>query len=182
MNFDNYTERSQGFIQSAQSLALRSGHQRLTPEHLLKVLLDDKEGLAANLIRAAGGDPERALADRGRARQAAEGRRRRRRPGLSGARNGAPLRPGRETRGEGRRQLRHRRAAAAGAGLGERHARGRASSRMPASRRRALNARDQRSAQGPHGRQRLRRGGLRRAEEIRPRPDRRRRATASSTR
>jgi ATP-dependent Clp protease ATP-binding subunit ClpB len=62
MNFDIYTERSKGFIQSAQGLALRSGHQRLTPEHLLKVLLDDKEGLAANLIRAAGGQPERALA------------------------------------------------------------------------------------------------------------------------
>ena len=62
MNFDIYTERSKGFIQSAQGLALRSGHQRLTPEHLLKVLLEDKEGLAANLIRAAGGQPERALA------------------------------------------------------------------------------------------------------------------------
>jgi ATP-dependent Clp protease ATP-binding subunit ClpB len=61
MNFDIYTERSKGFVQSAQTLALRSGHQRLTPEHLLKVLLDDKEGLAANLIRAAGGHPERAL-------------------------------------------------------------------------------------------------------------------------
>ncbi len=61
MNFDIYTERSKGFIQSAQGLALRAGHQRLTPEHLLKVLLDDKEGLAANLIRAAGGQPERAL-------------------------------------------------------------------------------------------------------------------------
>ncbi len=62
MNFDIYTERSKGFIQSAQGLALRSGHQRLTPEHLLKVLLDDKEGLAATLIRAAGGQPDRALA------------------------------------------------------------------------------------------------------------------------
>ncbi len=62
MNFEKYTERSQGFIQSAQGLALRSNHQRFTPEHLLKVLLDDKEGLAANLIRASGGDPVRALA------------------------------------------------------------------------------------------------------------------------
>ncbi len=61
MNFEKYTERSQGFIQSAQGLALRSNHQRFTPEHLLKVLLDDREGLAANLIRAAGGDPARAL-------------------------------------------------------------------------------------------------------------------------
>ncbi|MGH7044960.1 MAG: ATP-dependent chaperone ClpB [Stellaceae bacterium] len=61
MEFEKYTERSKGFIQSAQALALRSGHQRLTPEHLLKVLLDDKEGLSANLIRAAGGDPAAAL-------------------------------------------------------------------------------------------------------------------------
>ena len=61
MDFEKYTDRSKGFIQSAQGLALRSGHQRLTPEHVLKVLLDDKEGLAANLIRAAGGDPARAL-------------------------------------------------------------------------------------------------------------------------
>jgi len=58
MDIDKYTERSKGFIQSAQGLALRSGHQRLTPEHLLKVLLEDKEGLCANLIRAAGGDPQ----------------------------------------------------------------------------------------------------------------------------
>jgi len=61
MEFDKYTERSTGFIQSAQGLALRSGHQRLTPEHLLKILLDDKEGLCANLIRAAGGDPHAVL-------------------------------------------------------------------------------------------------------------------------
>ncbi len=60
MDFEKYTERSRGLVQSAQGLALRSGHQRFTPEHLLKVLLDDEEGLAANLIRAAGGRPERA--------------------------------------------------------------------------------------------------------------------------
>jgi ATP-dependent Clp protease ATP-binding subunit ClpB len=61
MNFEKYTERSRGFIQSAQTLALRAGHQRFQPEHILKVLLDDKEGLAAGLIRAAGGDPANAL-------------------------------------------------------------------------------------------------------------------------
>jgi len=63
MDFEKYTERSKGFVQTAQTLALRRGHQRLTAEHLLKVLLDDTEGLAANLIRAAGGDPARALRD-----------------------------------------------------------------------------------------------------------------------
>src|SRR5213595_1444989 len=61
MELEKYTERSKGFIQSAQNLALRSGHQRLTPEHLLKTLLEDKEGLCANLIRAAGGDPQPVL-------------------------------------------------------------------------------------------------------------------------
>ncbi len=62
MDFEKYTERSRGFVQAAQGLALRSNHQRFTPEHLLKILLDDKEGLAANLIGAAGGDPAKALA------------------------------------------------------------------------------------------------------------------------
>src|SRR3989440_4117293 len=61
MELEKYTERSKGFVQSAQNLALRSGHQRLTPEHLLKTLLEDKEGLCANLIRAAGGDPQPVL-------------------------------------------------------------------------------------------------------------------------
>jgi len=61
MDFDKYTERSRGFIQAAQSLALRSNHQRFQPEHILKVLLDDKEGLAAGLIRASGGDAPKAL-------------------------------------------------------------------------------------------------------------------------
>ena len=61
MDLEKYTDRAKGFLQSAQSLALRRGHQRLTPEHLLKVLLEDSEGLCANLIRAAGGDPKAAL-------------------------------------------------------------------------------------------------------------------------
>ena len=61
MNLEKYTERARGFIQSAQTLALRSNHQQLTPLHVLKVLLDDKEGLAANLIAAAGGDSRNAL-------------------------------------------------------------------------------------------------------------------------
>jgi len=61
MDLEKYTDRSRGFIQSAQGLAARSGHQRFTPEHLLKVLLDDEEGLAAGLIRAAEGRPDQAL-------------------------------------------------------------------------------------------------------------------------
>ncbi len=61
MDFEKYTERSRGFIQSAQTLALREGHQKFSPEHVLKVLLDDAEGLAAGLIKAAGGDSRQAL-------------------------------------------------------------------------------------------------------------------------
>jgi ATP-dependent Clp protease ATP-binding subunit ClpB len=67
MDLEKFTERSRGFLQAAQTLALRSGHQRLTPEHLLKVLLDDKDGLAAGLLQKAGADPARALAATGKA-------------------------------------------------------------------------------------------------------------------
>lgn len=58
MDFEKYTERSRGFLQAAQTMALARGHQRFAPEHLLKVLIDDPEGMAAGLIRAAGGQPE----------------------------------------------------------------------------------------------------------------------------
>ena len=61
MNFEKYTDRAKGFVQSAQSLALREGHQQFAPEHLLKVLLDDSEGLAASLIDRAGGRSREAL-------------------------------------------------------------------------------------------------------------------------
>ena len=63
MNIERFTDRSRGFIQSAQGLAIRENHQRFTPEHLLKVQLDDKEGLAANLLKASGADPQQALAE-----------------------------------------------------------------------------------------------------------------------
>ncbi len=62
MNFEKYTDRSRGFVQAAQSLAQREGHQQFSPEHLLKVLLDDPEGLAAGLIDRSGGDSRQALA------------------------------------------------------------------------------------------------------------------------
>jgi ATP-dependent Clp protease ATP-binding subunit ClpB len=61
MNLEKFTERSRGFIQAAQTIAMRENHQRILPEHLLKALMDDSEGLAANLIKAAGGDPGQAL-------------------------------------------------------------------------------------------------------------------------
>ncbi len=59
MNIEKFTERARGFLQAAQTIAIRESHQRLTPEHLLKALMDDDQGMAANLIRRAGGAPER---------------------------------------------------------------------------------------------------------------------------
>src|ERR1041384_2041688 len=61
MNIEKYTDRARGFVQSAQSLALREGHQQFAPEHLLKVLLDDPEGLASGLIERSGGNSREAL-------------------------------------------------------------------------------------------------------------------------
>ncbi|MBK8440832.1 MAG: ATP-dependent chaperone ClpB [Rhodobacter sp.] len=58
MNMEKFTERSRGFVQSAQTIAMRESHQRVLPDHLLKALMDDDQGLAANLIRKAGGSPE----------------------------------------------------------------------------------------------------------------------------
>ncbi len=58
MNMEKYSERVRGFLQSAQTYALAEGHQQFTPEHVLKVLLDDPEGMAASLIQRAGGRPE----------------------------------------------------------------------------------------------------------------------------
>ena len=62
MNIEKYTERARGFIQSAQTIALGKGHQQFAPIHLLKVLLDDDQGMANGLIERAGGDPKSARA------------------------------------------------------------------------------------------------------------------------
>ena len=172
MDLEKYTERSKGFVQSAQSLALRSGHQRLTPEHLLKVLLEDKEGLCANLIRAAGGDPKAALAavDAELDKQ----------PKVEGSGAGQVYMSPELARVFDQAEkiaekagdsfvtverlllalaMAKETAGGEGAGRGPGH---------PAK----PQPRDRRGAQGPQGRQRLGRGRLRRAEEIRARPDR----------
>jgi ATP-dependent Clp protease ATP-binding subunit ClpB len=60
MDVEKFTERSRGFLEAAQTIAIREFHQRITPEHLLKALLDDEEGAASGLIRAAGGNPQTA--------------------------------------------------------------------------------------------------------------------------
>jgi ATP-dependent Clp protease ATP-binding subunit ClpB len=61
MDFEKLSDRLKGFIQSAQTLAVREGNPQITPEHLLKVLLDDPEGLASGLINRAGGNAKQAL-------------------------------------------------------------------------------------------------------------------------
>jgi ATP-dependent Clp protease ATP-binding subunit ClpB len=62
MDIEKFTERARGFLQAAQTIAIREFHQQITPQHLLKALLDDEEGAAAGLIKTAGGDPKAALA------------------------------------------------------------------------------------------------------------------------
>ncbi|MCW3837497.1 ATP-dependent chaperone ClpB [Sphingomonas canadensis] len=63
MNLEKFTDRAKGFLQSAQTVAIRMSHQRISPEHMLKALLEDEQGMASGLIQAAGGDAKRALAE-----------------------------------------------------------------------------------------------------------------------
>jgi len=63
MNLEKFTDRAKGFLQSAQTVAIRLGHQQIAPEHVLKALLEDEQGMAAGLIAAAGGDAKRAVAE-----------------------------------------------------------------------------------------------------------------------
>ncbi len=63
MNIEKFTDRAKGFLQSAQTVAIRMNHQRIAPEHVLKALLEDEQGMAAGLIQAAGGDARRAVAE-----------------------------------------------------------------------------------------------------------------------
>ena len=63
MNLEKFTDRAKGFLQSAQTVAIRMNHQRISPEHLLKALLEDEQGMASGLIQAAGGSPQVALRD-----------------------------------------------------------------------------------------------------------------------
>ena len=61
MDLDKFTERARGFVQASQTIAMREGHQRLEPTHILKALMDDDQGLAGNLITRAGGAPDRVV-------------------------------------------------------------------------------------------------------------------------
>ncbi|MDT7933387.1 MAG: ATP-dependent chaperone ClpB [Sphingomonadaceae bacterium] len=62
MNIEKFTDRAKGFLQAAQTVAIRLNHQRVTPDHVLKALLEDEQGMCAGLIRASGGQPQLALA------------------------------------------------------------------------------------------------------------------------
>ncbi|MBD3747019.1 MAG: ATP-dependent chaperone ClpB [Sphingopyxis terrae] len=62
MNLEKFTDRAKGFLQAAQTIAIRMNHQRISPEHIAKALLEDSEGMAAGLIQRAGGDMPRAVA------------------------------------------------------------------------------------------------------------------------
>ena len=84
MDIEKFTERARGFLQAAQTIGIREFHQRITPEHLLKALLDDPEGAASGLIRAAGGDPKAA------AKQAIDAELARKLPKVQGGGAGQP--------------------------------------------------------------------------------------------
>jgi ATP-dependent Clp protease ATP-binding subunit ClpB len=61
VNLEKFTDRAKGFLQSAQTVAIRMNHQRISPDHILKALLEDSEGMAAGLIQRAGGNPQLAV-------------------------------------------------------------------------------------------------------------------------
>ncbi|MBI0475548.1 ATP-dependent chaperone ClpB [Sphingomonas sp. MA1305] len=63
MNLEKFTDRAKGFLQSAQTVAIRMNHQQIAPEHVLKALLEDEQGMAAGLIQSAGGDARRAATE-----------------------------------------------------------------------------------------------------------------------
>jgi ATP-dependent Clp protease ATP-binding subunit ClpB len=63
MNLEKFTDRAKGFLQAAQTVAIRMNHQRISPSHLLKALLDDEQGMAAQLIQRAGGNPGVAITE-----------------------------------------------------------------------------------------------------------------------
>ena len=184
MNLEKFTDRAKGFLQSAQTVAIRMNHQRIAPEHLLKALLEDEQGMAAGLI-ARGGRQRRggAARDRRGAGQDSGGLGQRRQPDARPrrrARSACSTRPSRSRR-------RPATAMSRSSGCCSRScspARPTPARRSPTPgvEGRGAQRRDQRAARRPHRRHRRRRGPLRRAEEVRPRPDRRRRATASSIR
>jgi len=63
MNLEKFTDRAKGFLQAAQTVAIRNNHQRITPDHVLKALLEDSEGMASGLIQRSGGNPALAQAE-----------------------------------------------------------------------------------------------------------------------
>ena len=183
MNIEKYTERARGFIQSAQQMALGRGHQQFAPVHLLKVLMDDDQGLGSGLIERAGGDSKAVRAERrSRAQEDPQSS-----PATAGqlylsrelARVFDTAESAAQKAGD---SLRHRRAAAARAGDREGHRRGQDPRRRPASRRSALNEAIEDDPQGPHRRLRPRPSSSTMRSRNMPATSPRRCATASSIR
>jgi ATP-dependent Clp protease ATP-binding subunit ClpB len=150
MNIDLYSDRAKQAVQSAQSLALARGHQQFAPEHILKVLLEEKDGLSRALIQSAGGRPDQL--DGGVETLLAKT------PRVDGAGGQLYMKPdtarvfadGRERRQEGRRRLRHHRAPAARHRDREGRRRGQAAQAKAGVSPQALKTADQRHPQGPH--------------------------------
>ena len=124
MDLEKLTDRARGFLQAAQTIAVREHHQRITPAHYAKALLDDEQGMAAGLINAAGGDGAGGAARNRCTGRKAASRDRQRRDFRAGNRRRPhpPARPGAGDRDQGRRQLCHGRAHPAGDGAGQGHA------------------------------------------------------------
>ena len=185
MNLEKFTDRAKGFLQSAQTVAIRMNHQRIAPEHLLKALLEDEQGMAAGLIRAAGGEPKR-RGERDRSRRWPRSRRCRASgaqtpPGLD---NDAVrvLDQAEQIAAKAGDSYRHRRAAAGRAGAGAQHRGGQGAARRRASTPEGAQRRDQRScAAGAPPTPRAPRTATTRSRNSRATSPRRR-ATASSIR
>ena len=180
MEFERYTDRAKGFVQAAQNLALREGHQQFAPEHLLKVLLDDPEGLAAGLIERAGGRSREALA--------AVERLLAKRPKVSGGGAGQLyLSPDLARLFDNAQKIAEKAgdkfvtAERLAAGARDREElRRRAHPRRGRCHARRHQCGDQRDQEGPNRRQRVGRAGLRCAQALRARSDRGGGRTASS--
>ena len=176
MNLEKFTDRAKGFLQSAQTVAIRINHQRIAPEHLLKALLEDSEGMAAGLIAKAGGDAA------GRAARGRRRARRRSRRSRAAARSRRPaldndlvrlLDQAEQIAQEGGRQLTSPSSGCCSrCALRHDHRGGQGARRRGRQRAEALNAAIIELRGGRTADTASRRGPLRRAQEIRARPHR----------
>ena len=184
MDLEKLTDRARGFLQAAQTIAVREHHQRIAPGASAKALLDDEQGMAAGLIHAAGGDGKAARreVDALVAKiPAVTGSGATSAPGIDGDTH-PHARPGRAGRDRRPATATSRSSASCWRWRWPRPRDVGRRSPRPGVTPQNAQRRDRQAARRPHRRHAGRRGPLRRAEEICARPHRRRRATASSTR